>query len=318
MSLKSILFRSTGAALNALSFASPDLAGRLAFKLFARPPAPNVRPKEKTFLERADRLDIDWNGLNVPVYAWGPADGPTVFCAYGWGYNAGRWRHYVPTLNAAGYRVVAFDAPGHGLADYGSLTYPKYVDIETTILRKIGGCDLALTHSFGGGCLVEALGNLPAELRPRRAAFLGIFSEVRWIFVVYANALGLRPVVFDRMAAHIHRLTGRPLDDFDVAQKGRSLTGTDILIAHDPEDKVTSFRNAERNHSHWVGSHLYAPRGVGHHFGTAEATGHVLAFLTNGTLPPGTRTNTGDLEPQPSMVSDRDLSRTGGVSDYYQ
>lgn len=317
MSFKSFLFKSMGVGLNTISYVHPPLAGKLAFSLFAKPPKPNVRPKEKIFLDRADRLDINWRGLNVPVYSWGPMDAPVVFCAYGWGYNAGRWRHYVPALNKAGYRVVAFDAPGHGLADSGSLDYPKYVDIEETILRKLGGCELALTHSFGGGCLVEALKNLPPGLRPKRAAFLGVFSEVRWIFVIYANALGLRPIVYHRMVDHIEEQTNRKLDDFDVARNGRALSDMDILVAHDPEDTVTSFRNAERNHSHWVGSHLYAPDKTGHHFGTAEATRNVLTFLTEGTLPPGTTTNAGDLTPLPSVVSKHDLSRSGGMSDYY-
>jgi hypothetical protein len=51
------------------------------------------------------------------------------------------------------------------------------------------------------------------------------------------------------------------------------------LLIHDPEDQVTSFRNAERNHSNWPSSVLYTPKGAGHHLGTAEVTNNILAFL---------------------------------------
>ena len=317
MTFKKLLFRSIGRSLNALSYVSPKQAGKLAFRLFATPPKPNLRPKEQVFLDTADRMDITWNGLKIPVYAWGPPAGPVVFCAYGWGYNAGRWRHYAPTLVGAGYRFVAFDPPGHGQADSGNLIYPDYVDIETKILRKVGGCHLVLSHSFGGGCLVEALRGLPEALRPERAVFMGIFSEVRWIFVIYATSLRLRPVVFQWMVDHIRERTGRPLAEFDVAINGTYLPGVERLLVHDPADQVTDFRNARRNHSHWPGSYLYTPEGAGHHLGTAEVTRNVLAFLTDGTLPPGTITNNGDLDPLPPLSSSGDPVSAGGISTYY-
>ena len=317
MTLKRILFRSVGIGLNGVSFLHRERAGRLAFRLFGSPPKPRLRPKERAFLDTAERNDLRWNGLNVPVYYWGPADGKTVFCAYGWGYNAGRWRHYVPALTAAGYRVIAFDPPGHGLADYAQLDYPKYVDIERRILQREGGCELVLSHSFGGGCLVEALTKLPPEQRPRRAVLMGVFSEVRWIFMVFANSLRLRPAVFDEMIRYIEQRTGRKLDEFDVAANGQRLPEVNFLVVHDPNDTVVSIRNARRNHSHWPGSYLYTPTGGGHHLGTAEITRKVLAFLTEDVVPEGSEKNQGDREPLPSVVSDHDLTRSGGVSDYY-
>lgn len=316
MTIKNLLFKSVGLGINAFSFLSTKKAGELAFALFAKPPKATIRPKEKQFLDQAERLDISWNGLNVPVYRWGTS-GPTVFCAYGWGYNAGRWRHYAPGLVEAGYRVVAFDPPGHGQADYGYLDYPKYVDIEERILRKVGGCQLVLSHSFGGGCLVEALKNLPPEMRPERAVVMGVFSEVRWIFTVFANSLGLRKFVFDAMADYIAQRTGRTIDEFDVAVNGSQIPDVEFLVVHDPADKVVSIRNARRNHSHWVGSHLYTPSSGGHHLGTAEITNNVLQFLTTGELPPNTTTNVGDIDPLPSIISEHDLVSSGGVSDYY-
>lgn len=318
MTSRQFIFQGIGLGLNTVSYLSPKAAGMLAFKLFATPPKPNVRLKEKAFLDTANRLDIVWEDKRIPVYSWGPPAGKVVFCAYGWGYNAGRWRHYVPALTEAGYRVVAFDPLGHGLAPKGMLDYPKLVGIVSTILRHIGGCELVLCHSFGGGCLVEVLAKLPAELRPKRAVVMAVFSEVKWIFQVFAQSLGLRQVIFEEMQDIIQNRTGRSLDEFDVALNSQQLSEVEALLIHDPEDKVTAFRNAQRNHSHWKGSALYAPGGAGHHLGTAGVTRTVLTYLIDGTLPEAVVINRGDMEPLPAMISAEDLAVSGGVSDYYQ
>ncbi|TXF89404.1 alpha/beta hydrolase [Neolewinella aurantiaca] len=317
MTSRQLLFRTVGAGINAVSYVSPKIAGRLAFHLFSKPPAPNIRPKERAFLDTATRLDISWEGMNIPVYSWGPPAGKVVFCAYGWGYNAGRWRHYVPALTEAGYRVIAFDPPGHGLAPSSNTDYPKMVEIESTILRHIGGCELVLCHSFGGGCLIEALAGLPPALHPKRAVVMAVFSEVKWIFQVFTISLGLRPIIFEEMQRYIQNRSGRKLEEFDVALNAHHLSDVKALLIHDPEDKVTAFRNSQRNHSHWVNSALYAPSGTGHHLGTAGVTRVVLTFLKEGTLPESARINHGELEPLPAMITAEDLASSGGVSDYY-
>jgi pimeloyl-ACP methyl ester carboxylesterase len=317
MSNRQLIFRTIGVGINAVSYVSPKTAGKLAFQLFGKPPSPNVRAKERAFLDTSTRLDVAWEGMNIPVYSWGPPEGKVVFCAYGWGYNAGRWRHYVPALTEAGYRVVAFDPPGHGLAPSGNLDYPKLVDIERTVLHHLGGCELVLCHSFGGGCLIEALADLPKAMHPKRAVVMAVFSEVKWIFQVFTISLGLRPVIFEEMQNHIQNRTGRKLEEFDVAINSQRLAGVKSLLIHDPKDKVTAFRNARRNHSHWVNSALYAPKGAGHHLGTAGVTRTVLDFLISGTLPEDVRINHGELEPQPAMITAEDLAASGGVSDYY-
>jgi len=317
MTSRQLLFKGIGIGINAVSFVSPEIAGKLAFRLFATPPKPRIRPKEQALLDIASRIDVVCDDKRIPVYSWGPPAGKVVFCAYGWGYNAGRWRHYVPALIKAGYRVVAFDPPGHGLAPKGILDYPGLVEIMATILRHVGGCELVLCHSFGGGCLIEVLANLPVELRPKRAVVMAVFSEVKWIFQVFVRSLGLRPVIFTEMQNIIRNKTGRNLDAFDVALNARRLSGIETLLIHDPEDKVTAFRNARRNHSHWKGSALYAPAGAGHHLGTTAITRTILSFLAAGNLPEDVSINRGEMEPLPAMVAAADLAGSGGVSDYY-
>ncbi len=317
MTVKKILFSTLAGGLNALSYAAPGWAGSLAFRVFATPPPPRIRQKEADFLDTATRRDTRYGDHRIPVYQWGPAGGPLVFCAYGWGYNAGRWRHFVPELVGAGYRVVAFDPPGHGLAAGRQMEYPTMVAIERQLIGELGPVDLALGHSFGGGCLVEALARLPSHLRPRRICLMAVFSEVRWLFAGFADFLGLRETVYRGMERHVKNMSGRGLEEFDATRGAALLGDVPTLLVHDPEDPVTAFRNTRRNHSHWPGSWLYSPAGAGHHLGTPEVTANVLAWLIDGAVPAGAVQNTGQLVPLPTATERGDME-TKGVTEFYQ
>src|SRR5260221_4532412 len=48
------------------------------------------------------------------------AAGETIVLVHGTGGRADRWLRNVDALAAAGYRVVAFDLPGHGVASQGA------------------------------------------------------------------------------------------------------------------------------------------------------------------------------------------------------
>ncbi|WP_308215907.1 alpha/beta fold hydrolase [Pseudonocardia humida] len=54
------------------------------------------------------------NGVELHVLEDGPADGPPVILAHGFPELAYSWRHQLPALGAAGYRVLAPDQRGYG------------------------------------------------------------------------------------------------------------------------------------------------------------------------------------------------------------
>ena len=57
---------------------------------------------------------IDVNGVRLRVVDAGPDDGPVVVLAHGFPEQALSWRHQIPALAQAGYRVLAPDQRGYG------------------------------------------------------------------------------------------------------------------------------------------------------------------------------------------------------------
>ena len=60
---------------------------------------------------------VDTNGVRLHVRVAGPEDGPLVLLLHGFPEGSYGWRHQVPYLAAAGYRVWAPDQRGYGASD---------------------------------------------------------------------------------------------------------------------------------------------------------------------------------------------------------
>jgi epoxide hydrolase 4 len=60
---------------------------------------------------------VDIDGVRLHVRVAGPVDGPLVLLLHGFPEGSYGWRHQVPSLAAAGYRVWAPDQRGYGASD---------------------------------------------------------------------------------------------------------------------------------------------------------------------------------------------------------
>ncbi len=78
---------------------------------FCTPPESIYSKSEQKALENAETFTIPFEEYPINCYAWG--DGPAVILSHGWGSRAGHFVLMARILAAAGYRTVAYDAPGH-------------------------------------------------------------------------------------------------------------------------------------------------------------------------------------------------------------
>ncbi len=284
---KKFLLRSIGFSLNIQALFAPRAAARRAYAIFATPPSPHLRPKEIDFLQTARLLEYSIENQSVVEYHWGQDTGPVILLSYGWAYNAGRWRHYVPALVEAGFHVVAYDPPGHGWNNKGKrfLNVAINADIQRNLMERYGPVEAVLAHSFGGSSAVYTIAQLPKQLRPKRMVLMASFSSAPQVFQGFKKGLGLWPNVFYGMVRYAEAQVGAPIHTFDMARMSGQLEGVDALLVHDPKDAVTSFTHIERYHAFWPNSALYRAKGAGHHLGTAAVTEAVLRFLVKGEVP---------------------------------
>lgn len=149
------------------------------------------------------------NGVRLRVTEAGPADGPVVVLTHGFPELAYSWRHQIPALAAAGFRVLAPDQRG-----YGGSSRPAAIeayDISELTADVVGllddaGADRAavIGHDFGAVVSwnmallhpdrVAAVAGLsfpplPRPLTPPTEAFRRIFGE-NFFYILYFQEPG--------------------------------------------------------------------------------------------------------------------------------
>ncbi len=125
---------------------------------------------------------IETNGIRMRVAEMGDT-GPLVILAHGWPESWYSWRHQIPVIAAAGYRVVAPDMRGYGQTD-APLAVEDY-DIEH-LARDMTG-------------LIDACGEEQA-----------IIIGHDWGSIVAWNSVLLHPDRFRALVAMSVPYTGRP------------------------------------------------------------------------------------------------------------
>lgn len=279
-----ILIKTIGLGLNLSSFIRSRWAGRQVYRLFTIPFKQPVRPKEEQFLATARQVDSRRAGKKIKEYHWGE-EGPLVYLSLGWGYNSGRWRHFVPTLLEQGYRVVAYDPPGHGLAPNGRLNLPQNAQIIRELVEAYGRPEILIGHSFGGACMVHALSQMDQSSHPKRMVIMASFSDAEPVFRTFQRGFGIREGLYWQFIRELEQVTDTSVSNFDLARKSARLSHLPVLIVHDPQDRVTPVAHAQRYHAYWENSVLYLPLGAKHHLGTPRVTEAILQFAHRGTIP---------------------------------
>ena len=101
-----------------------------------------------------EERDVVVDGFRVHIAEAGPKDGPPVLLLHCFGLSMKVWRDTVPALVAAGFHVVAYDAPGHGKSARGvrALRLIDLADLAVGVMDALGLESAAVVgNSMGGG-----------------------------------------------------------------------------------------------------------------------------------------------------------------------
>jgi pimeloyl-ACP methyl ester carboxylesterase len=237
---------------------APGLAARWAETLFCTPPRHQVRPAEEAFLASGRRSSVRWEGGELAVWEWG--QGPTVVLVHGWGSRAGRMSVLAAALLARGFRVLAYDGPGHGLSAGRFASLPEFSRALGAVGAASGPLHGLVGHSLGGAAIAMALSR---GLDARRVVLIAPPADVRIFSDIFAETLAVPRPVQEAMHRNLEARLRMTWEDLDIPTLVQRLSPA-ALVIHDRDDADVPIDHGERIVEAWRGSRLVRTAGLGH------------------------------------------------------
>ena len=238
----------------------PEYATALAERLFLSPPRPRL--PESVFFDFLDAraVFVDYRGRNLATWRWGNPAAPAVLLAHGWGGYAAQLRAFVPQLLQAGFRVVAYDQPAHGLSE-GRLTgLPDFADALAAVAAHHGGVRHVIAHSLG------AVGTAVAAARAdlfERVVLISPPSDLVGYSRRFARWYWMPEPLRRAMQSAIEERFGVRWADLEIARLAPRLRAP-ALVIHDRDDPFVPWKQGAALACAWPGARLLSTQGLGH------------------------------------------------------
>ncbi len=238
---------------------APGLTGTAAARLFLstrRHPVPE-RDREGLAAARRWSLDTLWGPL--AAWTWGAEEGPTIALLHGWEGRAAQLGGFAAPLTAAGFRVVALDAPGHGESPGRSSSLVAMGRALLALGEHVGPLAGVVAHSAGTVAAIHALRRgLAAERLVSVAPGVDLEDYARG----FARLFGLNAAVSARMRQRIERVLGVHWEELDPRRTPRK-DQVPLLVVHDRGDREAPFSGGGELAEAWS-ARLIPTEGLGH------------------------------------------------------
>ena len=242
-------------AASALLF--PELAGAWAERLFLTPP----RHAAALDLIEARSSLFEHKGRHIATWRWGEADAPAVILAHGWGGYAAQMRAFVFPLLSAGYQVIAYDQPAHGVSE-GKLTgLPDFADLLADLAWHYGEARAFIGHSLGAAAGALALAN--QRVRFEKVVLVSPPADLVGYSRRFARWHWMPETIRHAMQSAIEERYGVLWENLEVAHLAPRLN-TPALVIHDRDDRHVPWTQGAQVARLWPGARLMSTDGLGH------------------------------------------------------
>ncbi len=252
-----------------LQAASPALAARLAFFLFLRPARRELRPDDAAIMATAQKHLLHAAADPVQVYEWGT--GPrTVLILHGWGSRAARFAPMASALAARGWRVLAIDAPAHGLSAGRSSSLPQFMQALDAVVTQLGPVQALIGHSLGALAIASQLEkDRPSWFRTlHKLVLISAPAGAPFLVDSFQQMLGIGEPTARLLLARFRKRFGSGPDFFMARPDSMQLP---TLLVHDQGDDIVPFSQSLQLLPQLPRRQLLATAGLGHSALTRDA-----------------------------------------------
>lgn len=259
------------AVTHTLELALPGLSGWALAQKMTRPKRGKITAQEKDWLAHAMARPLRLrSGIEIPLYEWrlnaltgrpgAEPRQPVVLLVHGMSGRGAQLGSFVAPLLAAGFRVIAFDAPGHGAAPGRRSSLPDMVAVTHEVGTHLGPLSAVIAHSNGAAATVAALGR---GMQVDRVALLAPPSDLGKNIDRLSRGLGFGSATAKATQRHLERWYKIPFADLNGPEIAKGLRQP-VLILHDGQDRIVPVAQSRELAAAWPGARLHITSGLGH------------------------------------------------------
>lgn len=263
-----------GIYFNCLTTLFPKLAGKQLFYFFCIPFKAKLKPKQQQYLDTASTKSLQVDGKKIVCYSWGTGS-KTILFVHGWQSHSYRWKNYIEKIDKDAYKVVAFDAPGHGNSEGLYSNVPLYEKALKEVVKVYGIPSTIVAHSIGAFSSMYFLqkNNFTID---RFISLATPFSAVEFL-EFFQSELNISDKGIKNMKIYFTNYAGQSPEDFSIIAFAKSFATPSLLI-HDKSDESTPFTNSQALSEVLEGSELMITEGFGHKLKSKEVIEKVIEF----------------------------------------
>lgn len=228
-------------------------------KFFTPVTKPLTKPQE-SWISKAFLYKIQSRGKELA--AWKIGDGPSILFVHGWNGRGVQFQHFFQPALDAGFSVIFFDAPAHGLSEGEITNYLEITKALEEVFNHDYGQDIVgvVAHSLGASAIINHMSrhhsDMPIVLVA--AAFLLmelLFANFQLHGVPKKTYLKLLQEVEDELQIPLE--TQNPIDLVYTIKN-------EMLVIHDKNDKTTPIGPSIQVASDLDNVELLETAGLGH------------------------------------------------------
>jgi pimeloyl-ACP methyl ester carboxylesterase len=269
-------------AFQILGHIFPKKMAKQAFKIFATPRWRAQHTRTDAIINSAEVSDFVFREFTIKIYEWGKDGDPIILLAHGWESRGTALRMFVKPLLTEGYKVVAYDAVGHGDSSGERNNLSTNAKTISAIIQHFGGVYGAIGHSFGCSSLVYALQYVDNSLSFEKLVLLAVPPRMTLIVGGLFKVLKAPKRVQNAFYQNAIDIYGHDISNVDTVTAYKEVKVGQLLLIHDKEDDITPIHTAEKIVENWENAKLLVTEGYGH-FRLAknpDVIKRILGFIT--------------------------------------
>jgi esterase/lipase len=249
---------------------APDTTIRILVKLLYTPKKRELKPAHIECMNKAEISKFETEEFRNPkkkikltCYTWGAGE-KTVLLVHGWDARAMDFYKMIPALVEEGYKVIAFDGPGHGNSEGSVTNLVDFKEIMCKLIKKKIGVPYAIIgHSMGGGAATYLL--MDYDISVKRLVTIAIPTISKRFFENMFALMKVPPKMQRTFYKSMDEEFGEPIEKYNLILRKDPIKADEMLMVYDEDDEIVpinDLRSFMAVHPEVKTLHM---KGVGHY-----------------------------------------------------